>query len=98
DIANEVMLENLRQRLEQINHDGLTMADKSLEEWLFKQQFHPVPFVRYTERLDIAAAHLLEGHIAILVDTSPSVILVPVTIFHVLQHAEEYLPTQTVGT
>ncbi len=90
DIANDEMLDKLRQRLGQINHDGLTMADKSLEEWLFKQKFHPVPFVRYTERPDIAAAHLLEGHVAILVDTSPSVILVPATVFHLLQHAEEY--------
>lgn len=98
DVANEDMLEGLRQRLGQINHDGLTMADKSLEEWLFKQKFHPVPFVRYTERPDIAAAHLLEGHIAIVVDTSPSVILVPVTMFHLLQHAEEYRQAPTVGT
>ena len=60
------------------------MADKTLEEWLFKQQFHPVPFVRYSERPDIVAAHLLEGHIAIIVDTSPSVILLPITIFHLL--------------
>ena len=44
------------------------------------------------------AAHLLEGHIAILVDTSPSVILVPVTVFHLLQHAEEYRQAPTVGT
>ncbi|WP_155590402.1 spore germination protein [Lysinibacillus cavernae] len=98
DVANEDMLESLRKRLGQINHDGLTMADKSLEEWLFKQKFHPVPFVRYTERPDITAAHLLEGHIAILVDTSPSVILVPVTVFHLLQHAEEYRQAPTVGT
>lgn len=98
DIANEDMLEKLRQRLEQIHHDGLTMADKSLEEWLFKQKFHPVPFVRYTERPDIAAAHLLEGHIAIIVDTSPSVILVPATVFHLLQHAEEYRQAPAVGT
>lgn len=98
DIANEEMLDKLRQRLGQINHDGLTMADKSLEEWLFKQKFHPVPFVRYTERPDIVAAHLLEGHVAIMVDTSPSVILVPVTMFHLLQHAEEYRQAPTVGT
>ncbi|MFJ7667449.1 spore germination protein [Lysinibacillus sp. NPDC097195] len=98
DIANEEMLDKLRQRLSQINHDGLTMADKSLEEWLFKQKFHPIPFVRYTERPDIVAAHLLEGHVAIMVDTSPSVILVPVTIFHLLQHAEEYRQAPAVGT
>lgn len=97
-IANDEMLDKLRQRLSQIDHDGLTMADKSLEEWLFKQKFHPMPFVRYTERPDIVAAHLLEGHIAIIVDTSPSVILVPVTIFHLLQHAEEYRQAPAVGT
>ena len=97
-IANDEILEKLRQRLTQINHDGLTMADKSLEEWLFKQKFHPLPFVRYTERPDIAAAHLLEGHIAIIVDTSPSVIFVPVTMFHLLQHAEEYRQAPAVGT
>ncbi|WP_285398209.1 spore germination protein [Lysinibacillus sp. fls2-241-R2A-57] len=98
DIANDEMLDKLRQRLGQIHHDGLTMADKSLEEWLFKQKFHPVPFVRYTERPDITAAHLIEGHIIIMVDTSPSVMIVPATIFHLLQHAEEYRQAPTVGT
>ncbi|AVK83367.1 spore germination protein [Lysinibacillus sp. B2A1] len=98
DIANTEMLDKLRQRIGQIEHDGLTMADKSLEEWLFKQKFHPVPFVRYSERPDIVAAHLLEGHIAIIVDTSPSVIIVPATVFHLLQHAEEYRQAPLVGT
>ncbi|MEQ6354966.1 spore germination protein [Lysinibacillus sp. M3] len=97
-IANDEALDKLRRRIAQIHHDGLTMTDKSLEEWLFKQKFHPVPFVRYTERPDITAAHLLEGHIAIIVDTSPSVILVPATAFHLLQHAEEYRQAPTVGT
>ena len=36
--------------LMKFNTDGLTMTDKSLEEFLFKQGFHPMPFVRYTER------------------------------------------------
>jgi len=97
-LANEQHIEFLRNRMEKIDHDGLTMADKALEEWIFKQKFHPVPFVRYTERADICAAHLLEGHIAIMVDTSPSVILVPTTIFHHLQHAEEFRQAPLVGT
>jgi len=97
-IANKEFLDFIRQRLDEINHDGLTMTDKSLEEWLFKQGFHPMPFVRYTERPDICAAHLLEGHIAIIVDTSPSIILVPISIFHHLQHAEEYRQAPLIGT
>lgn len=96
--ANEEHLAYIRKRLEEIKHDGLTMTDKSLEEFLFKQRFHPMPFARYTERPDICAAHLLEGHIAIVVDTSPSVILVPTTLFHHLQHAEEYRQAPLIGT
>lgn len=97
-VANEEHINYIRERMKKIHHDGLTMTDKSLEEWLFKQKFHPVPFVRYTERADTCAAHLLEGHIAIIVDTSPSVILVPTTIFHHLQHAEEYRQAPIIGT
>lgn len=96
--ANEENLDYIRQRLNEIKHDGLTMTDKSLEEFLFKQRYHPMPFVRFTERPDICAAHLLEGHIAIVVDTSPSVLLVPTTMFHHLQHAEEYRQAPMIGT
>lgn len=96
--ASEEHLSYIRERLDEIKHDGLTMTDKSLEEFLFKQRFHPMPFVRFTERPDICAAHLLEGHIALIVDTSPSVILVPTTIFHHLQHAEEYRQAPFIGT
>ncbi|MEO4053280.1 spore germination protein [Solibacillus sp. CAU 1738] len=98
DIVNTDHLQWVRERFKQIDHDGLTMADKSLEEWLFKQKFHPLPFVRYSERPDIVAAHLLEGHIAIVVDTSPSVMLMPVTMFHLLQHAEEYRQAPLIGS
>jgi stage V sporulation protein AF len=98
DLVNEKHLEWIIERLQQIQHDGLTMSDKSLEEWLFKQRYHPLPFVRYTERPDIVAAHLLEGHIAIVVDTSPSVMLMPVTMFHLLQHAEEYRQAPLIGS
>ena len=98
DLVNEDHLKWLKERLEQIHHDGLTMADKSLEEWLFKQKFHPLPFVRYSERPDIVASHLLEGHIAIVVDTSPSVMLIPISVFHLLQHAEEYRQSPAIGT
>ncbi|MCG3089986.1 spore germination protein [Sporosarcina cyprini] len=96
--VSEEHLNYVRERLDKVKHDGLTMTDKELEEFLFKQRFHPMPFVRYTERPDICSAHLLEGHIAIIVDTSPSVIMVPITLFHHLQHAEEYRQAPFIGT
>ncbi|MGG1479742.1 spore germination protein [Bacillus smithii] len=98
DVANPDLVNVIRQELKNINIDGLPMADKIVEEFLLKQGYTPYPLVRYTERADIASAHLLEGHVMIIVDTSPSVILTPATFFHHVQHAEEYREAAAVGT
>ena len=50
---------------------GLPMGIKSLEEYIVSATINPLPKIRYTERPDVAAAHLLEGHVAIIVDTHP---------------------------
>ncbi|MCM3707744.1 MULTISPECIES: spore germination protein [Cytobacillus] len=98
DVANEDLIDLIRKEIKAIEIDGITMADKTVEEFLLKQGYNPFPLVRYTERVDVAAAHLLEGHVIIFVDTSPSVIITPTTYFHHLQHAEEYRQSPAVGT
>ncbi|MGR6019168.1 spore germination protein [Bacillus paranthracis] len=50
------------------------------------------------KRPDVAANHLLEGHVLVLVDTSPSAMITPTTYFHHLQHAEEFRQNPAVGT
>lgn len=98
DVADPNLVEVIRKELNTIKIDGLTMADKTVEEFLVKQGYNPFPLVRYTERADVAANHLLEGHVIIMVDTSPSVIITPTTFFHHVQHAEEYRQAPSVGT
>lgn len=98
DVADPGLVDVIRKELKAIDTDGLTMADKTIEEFIVKQGFNPYPLVRYTERPDVAANHLLEGHVVIMVDTSPSVIITPVTMFHHVQHAEEYRQAPAVGT
>ncbi|ASA95604.1 spore germination protein [Anoxybacillus flavithermus] len=98
DVANPGLVELIKKELNEIKIDGLTMADKTIEEFLVKQGYNPYPLVRYTERPDVAATHLLEGHVIIMVDTSPSVIITPTTYFHHVQHAEEYRQSPAVGT
>ncbi len=90
DIANPQLLENVKHRLENIDIDGLPMADKSVEEFITEGRWSFFPLVRFTERPDVAATHLFEGHILLAVDTSPAVMIVPSTFFHHVQHAEEY--------
>jgi stage V sporulation protein AF len=97
DVANPGLLKALKREIKSIEIDGIPMADKSVEEFLVKQGVNPYPLVRYTERPDVAAAHILEGHILLVTDTSPSIIIFPTTIFHHVQHAEEYRQTPTVG-
>ncbi|BCJ85808.1 spore germination protein [Effusibacillus dendaii] len=97
DVADPNLVKEIKQRLEKIEVDGIPMAEKSVEEFLVQKGWNPYPVVRYTERPDVAAIHLLEGHVLIYVDTSPSVMITPATFFHHLQHAEEYRNNPAVG-
>lgn len=98
DVASPDLVETVRRKIQDIKIDGLTMADKTVEEFMVTQGYNPYPLVRYTERADVGATHLLEGHVLIYVDTSPSVIITPTTFFLHVQHAEEYRQSPTVGT
>ena len=97
DIANPDLVALIKEKIENIEVDGLPMAEKTLEEYLFPNHWNPYPMVRFTERPDVASVHLLEGHVLIYVDTSPSVMITPTTLFHHVQHAEEYRQKPIVG-
>ncbi|GAA0444002.1 spore germination protein SpoVAF [Lentibacillus halophilus] len=98
DIANEGLINEIRDRINQIEVDGIPMADKTLEEFIIHRKWKPYPLVRYTERPDVASTHLMEGHVLIIADTSPSVMILPTTFFHHVQHAEEYREAPAIGT
>ncbi len=98
DVANAQIVEHVRSRIEKIDIDALPMAEKTVEEFITRSFWNPFPVIRYTERPDVTANHLIEGHVIIIVDTSPSVMIVPVTLFHLLQHAEEFRQNPVIGT
>ena len=91
-------LKEVEKRIEKVKIHELTMSDKALEELIIGQKYSPYPLVRYTERPDTFAAHLYQGMFGIIVDTSPSAILGPITIFDHMQHAEEYRQTPISGS
>ncbi|MCQ6558093.1 spore germination protein [Paenibacillus mendelii] len=98
DIVDKELLKSIRDKIEQVKLDGLPLADKQLEEATVKRGWSPFPLVRYSERPDVVAAHLLEGNVAVFVDTSPSVMILPTTYFDHIQHAEENRQTPFIGT
>ncbi|SDK54851.1 spore germination protein [Sediminibacillus albus] len=97
DIADKQNVKILKKHLKKIDTDGLPMAEKTIEEYLCGRHWNPYPTIRYTERPDTAAAHIYEGHILIIIDGSPSVMITPATFWHHLQHAEEYRQKPLVG-
>ncbi|MBO1003095.1 spore germination protein [Pseudogracilibacillus auburnensis] len=98
DIANEDYVQMVKDNIQKIDIDSLVMADKALVELSVEFSWNPFPLVRYTERPDVAAHHILSGYIVLIVDTSPSVIILPTTFFDHLEHAEEYRQAPAVGT
>ncbi|NLP44378.1 MAG: spore germination protein [Peptococcaceae bacterium] len=98
DITNPDMVKYIEKEIKNISIDGIPMAEKSVEEFILGSKYwNPFPRVRYTERPDVATIHLLEGNVIILVDNSPSVIIAPCTLWHHVQHAEEYRQEPVVG-
>jgi len=99
DMVDKKLLSEIQDKIDKIDVGALVMAEKTLEELLIKKHwYNPLPQVKFTERPDVVAAHLMEGHIAIIVDTSPSIMLLPVTLFHFTQHAEDYYQNILVGS
>ncbi|MEI7024615.1 spore germination protein [Paenibacillus sp. y28] len=98
DIADMDLVESVRDKVKGVTIDGIPLADKQLEEIILGKNWNPYPLVRYSERPDVVAAHMLEGHVVLMVDTSPTAIILPATFFHHCQHAEEYRHTPFIGT
>jgi stage V sporulation protein AF len=98
DIADPNLVESIKDKIKQVEIDGLPLGEKQLEEAIINKGWNPYPQVRFSERPDVVSAHLLEGHVCIFVDTSPSVIILPSTFFHHVQHAEEFRQTPFIGT
>lgn len=98
DIVDLDLVREVKDKIDGVEIDGLPLADKQLEELILGRNWNPYPQVRYSERPDVIAAHLLEGHIVVFADTSPSAMIIPSTFFHLVQHAEEYRQTPVMGT
>lgn len=97
--VNRDLLKKLSETIDNLNVSSLTMGTKSLEELLLpKRWWNPLPVFQITERPDVACSYLTEGHILILVDNSPVVLILPCTIFQFTQNPEDYYSSPSVGT
>lgn len=96
--ADTRLLEQVRTKLAHLNVSALTMGTQSMEELLVPRKwYHPLPSLFRTERPDVACSYLLEGYILLLIDTTPSVLVLPASIFQHSQSPEDYYKPPLTG-
>ena len=97
DRVDTELLNTVMTRIKSIKTDDLRMNQQSLAECLYKRKwFNPFPKFKFTKRPDTAAACLLEGKVVILVDNSPSAMILPTSILDMIEEANDYyFPTLT---
>lgn len=97
--ADPQAVARLSNQLDALQIKTLSMAQESLAEALLPRRwYNPFPKVRYTERPDAAAATVCEGGILLLVDGTPSVILLPTAFFDFFQDTNDYYFPPLVGS
>lgn len=90
-LVDQNVLDKLIQKIKAIKIDTLTVGDQSLVEALDHSRWlNPFPKIRYTERPDVVAAHITEGKFVLMVDNSPTAIILPTGFFDFLQDVDDY--------
>lgn len=88
-IVSSTVLKEVRTRIDRIVIDGV-LESGFIEEFIEDAPWSPFPQIQNTERPDIVCASLLEGKVAVIVDNTPFVLIVPMTFWTGLQAVEDY--------
>lgn len=96
-IAREGIVEEVRNRLGRIEIDGI-LGSGYIEELIEDTPFSPFPQLEHSERPDKICAIILEGRVAILVDTTPFALIVPTIFFQFMQSPEDYYERSAIAS
>lgn len=95
--VKEGLVEEVKHRLERIKIDAV-LESGYIEELIEDAPLSPLPTIQSTERPDKVAASLLEGRVAIFVDNSPFVLVVPTYFWQYIQATDDYYSRYWVGS
>ncbi|XID93721.1 spore germination protein [Paenibacillaceae bacterium WGS1546] len=97
DRAPEATVDEVRKRLKRIQIDAV-LESRYIEEMIRDNARSLFPTVYSTERPDDVAGGIVEGRIAVMVNGTPFVLLVPCTLFHLMKTSEDYYLAYPVAT
>lgn len=95
-LVKESVLQELHARMDRIQIDGI-LESGYIEELIREQRYAVFPTVNNTERPDVVAAALLEGRVAVFIDGTPFVLLMPTVFIQFFQAAEDYYHLSDFG-
>lgn len=99
NLVDKNLLKKICEGIKALKVDSLAMNQQSLLEALYKHKwYNPLPKIKYTERPDTTATALLDGNIVIFVDNSPSALILPTSIFDIIEEADDYYFPPVTGT
>lgn len=97
--VDKKLLAEITRKIENASVEALTMTMQSLSEAVYRHKWYsPFPKVKNTERPDVTASAVLDGNIAILIDNAPSALIIPTSIFDILEEADDYYFPPLTGT
>lgn len=88
-IVNQQIVDKVRKRVQGIDVDG-AVTSAQVYGFINDRPNSIFPLVQVTERPDKVVAALMEGRVAVLVEGTPSIILVPVTLPMLMQSSDDY--------
>lgn len=90
-VADERVLNILRRKLQNMELDGASMTQQAIAEKLQKNAFfNPFPKFKTTERPDYASACIFDGRIVLVMDNSPSVMIMPISLSDFFRETDDY--------
>ncbi|WP_163183707.1 MULTISPECIES: spore germination protein [Neobacillus] len=88
-LAAPELVKEVLSRLDRIKTDSI-LESGYIEEFIEDSPWSMFPQIQNTERPDTVAANLLEGRVAIIVDGTPFVLIMPATFWQFFQSSEDY--------
>lgn len=96
-VADPKVVEEVKSRINRVEIDGI-LESGYVEELIEDNPLSPFPMIEHSERPDKISAAILEGRVAILVDTTPFVLIVPTIFLQFLQSADDYYERYLIGS
>lgn len=87
-LANPSIIECVKRRLQSIKCDYIA-GSGMVEQFIEDGPFNILPGILSTERPDTAALHICQGRVAVVVDGTPFVLVMPVSVSQFIKSAED---------